>query len=78
MVRKADFRVNDTQILKEAGKGRREMTMIRNCGEVRFDIVRGHPNIQGTYVEFTYGLFLCEQHGLYKLRRLLQATYESY
>ena len=77
-IRKADSRVNGTQILKEAGRGSGDMTKIRHRGEVCFDIVRGPAHIQGTYVEFTYGLELCDQHGLHKLARLLQTAKQSY
>ena len=77
MIRKSDFSVNATQILKAAGKPRRDLQKIRKGGIIPFNVIPGHHTIQGTYVEFTYGLKLCQEHGLYELRRLLQETYEE-
>lgn len=77
-VREIDFRVNATQLFNIAGKKRQNLETIRKHGKIPFDVVRGAPSIQGTYVEFAYGLELCQQHGLSELQRLLQATYEEY
>ena len=76
-IRTRDFRVNGTQILKAAGRGRQGLTQLRQS-DIPFDIVRGNPHHQGTYVNFNVGLKLCQQCGLDELESLLRKFHTQY
>ncbi|MCJ1249960.1 hypothetical protein MMC30_007186 [Trapelia coarctata] len=70
MIRRLDFRVNATHILKEAGLHRQTAKLLRKT-DVNFDIVSGAPKYQGSYVNFLDALQLCERYRLNQLRDLL-------
>ncbi|KAK5017676.1 transcriptional regulator swi6 [Cryomyces antarcticus] len=77
VIRKLDLRINGTHILKAAGQDRNAMVNLRESG-IPFDIVRGHPKCQGTYVNFSQGLELCDKYGLDVLKRLLQRILQEH
>ena len=74
MIRKRDFRVNASHILKIAGQDRSKLIEFRAM-IFPFDIVRGFYAYQGTYVDFQMGLKLCEKYGLKELGDMLQRVW---
>jgi len=76
VMRRSDFRVNGTQILKRAGQPKHIIAPIRRSG-IPHDIVRGQAKYQGTYLDMECALELCQQYGLNELRMHLQDAWES-
>ncbi|KAL8972518.1 MAG: hypothetical protein Q9197_002743 [Variospora fuerteventurae] len=75
MIRRSDYRINATHILKIAGVGRWELTDIRKQLKPNsFDIVQGFPaRGQGTYVDFAVGIGLCRKYDLVDLEKRLDS-----
>ena len=70
MIRKLDFRVNATHLLREAGMHRQTAKLLRKQ-DINFDIVSGAAKYQGSYVSFPDALCLCEKYRLDRLKGVL-------
>ena len=72
-VRRSDLRINATHVLRAAGRDRKQIDKIRKEHSTAFDIVLNsiNSNHQGTYVDFTIGIRLCQQYGLAELEERL-------
>ena len=67
-IRKLDWRVNATQILRVAGRNECHMAKIRIWYKGAYDIVLyGGSKSRGTYVDFEAGINLCQEYGLVEL-----------
>ncbi|KAL9015206.1 MAG: hypothetical protein Q9173_000176 [Seirophora scorigena] len=74
MIRRSDYRINATHILKIAGVQRRGLIGIKKRLKPNgFDIVRGGTKYQGTYVDFAVGIGLCRKYGLLDLENRLDS-----
>ena len=72
MVRMPDFRINASHIVKLAGRSREALAKFRNrLSPEAYEILRGYPKRQGTYVDFDIGLGLCRKYGLPELEKRL-------
>ncbi len=72
-VRRSDLRINATHVLRAAGRDRKQIDKIRKEHSTAFDIVLNsiNSNHQGTYVDFSIGIRLCQQYGLAELEERL-------
>ena len=74
MVRRSDFRINATHIVKLAGRSRRTVGDLRKwLGSEKYTIVRGSKKHQGTYVDFDIGIEQCREYGLPELEKRLHS-----
>ena len=72
LVRMSDFRVNASHIAKLAGRSREALANFRNrLSSEAYEILRGYPKRQGTYVDFDVGIGLCRNYGLPELEKQL-------
>jgi serine/threonine protein kinase len=76
-IRRVDFWTNASNILKEAGQNkvatRSKLSNIRSRGIV-IDVIRAGQKHQGSYIEFSEGLKLCDEYSLSSLKEVLQKT----
>ena len=68
-VRKTDFWINSSHLLKAAGLPRNSLRTLKQEIKTTYDVVRGCQG--GAYVAFPVGLDICERLKLYGLRNLL-------
>ncbi|KAI9758525.1 MAG: hypothetical protein M1835_000590 [Candelina submexicana] len=72
MVRRVDFRINASHIIKLAGRPRTTLANFRkSLRSEAYDILRGSQKRQGTYVDFDVGIELCQKYGLSQLEKRL-------
>ncbi|KAI9764520.1 MAG: hypothetical protein M1835_007554 [Candelina submexicana] len=72
MVRRVDFRINASHIIKLAGRPRTTLANFRkSLRSEAYDILRGSQKRQGTYVVFDVGIELCQKYGLSQLEKRL-------
>ena len=72
MVRRSDFRINGSNIVSLAGRGRTQTKIIRgNLPVDASECLPGGPKHQGTYVDFEIGIGLCRKYGLAELEERL-------
>ncbi len=72
MIRASGFRVNATHILKLADQSRHTGVSIRKrLTNEEYDIVKGVPRCNGTYVDFQIAIDLCGKYGLAELEEQL-------
>ena len=76
-IRRTDFWINATHILK-AGGHNRQAAAIRFKALKEKDIVQGVAAVQGTYVDPLTGLKLCKEYGLSNLENILRKTLEKH
>lgn len=76
MIRRSDFRINATHVLKVAGQRRQEMSNIKKeCQGAVFEVVRDCAKYQGTYVDFQVGLKICQKYSLAELKERLRQSW---
>ncbi len=77
-VRIADLWVNANHLLKEAlqKKYRRDVVASLRAEGARFEFVRGRET-QGTYMDFSMGIELCEKYDLRELKTFLESLKET-
>ena len=68
-VRKTDFWINSSHLLKAAGLPRNSLRTLKQEIKTTYDVVRGCQG--GAYVAFPVGLDICERLNLHELRDLL-------
>ncbi len=74
MVRRSDFRINATHIVKLAGRSRNTLRDLRNClSSEKYTILRGSKKHQSTYVDFDIGIEQCREYELSELEKRLHS-----
>ena len=75
MVRRSDFRINASHIVKLAGRARHTVKGLRKrSGSKKYKILQGGRNKhQGTYVDFDIGIEQCREYGLPELEKRLHS-----
>ncbi len=72
MVRRSDLRINASHLAKLAGHSRSKLADFRDTlSSEAYDILRGNPRTQGTYVDFDLGIELCRKYQISELEKRL-------